>query len=104
MPVPHEVYRQILLSKRALILAAVRFDRGERAECWAEDGANYGRLRLISDALRRMSSGDYGRCASCKGEIEQKHLAAVPWACRCRSCGEQSMDSAFEETSFKLAS
>ena len=45
-------------------------------------------LRRIDDAVARLSSGAYGWCAACGGEISQKRLEALPFAVRCRACEE----------------
>jgi DnaK suppressor protein len=46
-------------------------------------------LQLIDDSLKRIKSGDYGQCANCEEEINQKRLEAVPWAKYCISCQEK---------------
>jgi DnaK suppressor protein len=43
-------------------------------------------LRRIDDAVARLSSGEYGWCAECEGEISEKRLEALPFAVRCREC------------------
>ena len=45
-------------------------------------------IRRLSDALKRMSAGNFGECAQCGGEIEMKRLEAVPWARYCLKCQE----------------
>ena len=40
----------------------------------------------IRQTLRRIESGDYGFCVSCRGPIEQNRLTAVPTADTCISC------------------
>ena len=78
----HEVYRQMLLKKRALILSALRLDRGQGSERVAEEDQgtvaheefvsmrlnhmDYHQLRLINEALDRIGSGDYGVCLACE--------------------------------------
>ena len=51
------------------------------------------RLRLIQQALRRISTGEYGRCAACSGEINPKRLEAIPWAQYCIAC-QQTVERA----------
>jgi DnaK suppressor protein len=46
-------------------------------------------LQLIDDSLKRIKSGEYGQCANCEEEINQKRLEAVPWAKYCISCQEK---------------
>jgi DnaK suppressor protein len=45
-------------------------------------------IRRLSDALKRISAGNFGECAQCGGEIELKRLEAVPWARYCLKCQE----------------
>jgi DnaK suppressor protein len=45
-------------------------------------------IRTLSDALKRISAGNYGECAQCGGDIELKRLEAVPWARYCLKCQE----------------
>ncbi len=45
-------------------------------------------LRLVKLALRRMDEGTYGICMHCEEDINQKRLAAVPWAPYCLRCQE----------------
>ena len=51
---------------------------------------NRTQLRKIEVALHRISTGDFGVCAVCGGEIGLKRLQAVPWANNCVECQEQS--------------
>ena len=92
--VTHEVNRQILLTKRALILSALRLDRGQGNERIAEEDQgtvaheefvgmrlnhmDYKQLRLINEALNRIGSGDYGVCLSCEEDVPRKRLTALP--------------------------
>ena len=46
-------------------------------------------LQLIDESLKRIKSGDYGQCANCEEEINQKRLEAVPWAKYCIACQEK---------------
>ncbi len=49
-------------------------------------------LRLIEDALERITLGTYGRCSECGKPIEYKRLSAVPWARLCVNCqGREEM-------------
>jgi DnaK suppressor protein len=40
-------------------------------------------LQQVRDALRRIADGTFGRCIVDGGPIEEKRLAAVPWAPYC---------------------
>jgi RNA polymerase-binding transcription factor len=45
-------------------------------------------IRRLSDALKRISTGNFGECGQCGGEIEPKRLEAVPWVRYCLKCQE----------------
>jgi DnaK suppressor protein len=44
------------------------------------------RLRKVRQALRRVRTGEYGRCAGCRNEINPKRLEALPWTQFCIEC------------------
>ncbi len=46
-------------------------------------------LNLIDAALKRIQIDEYGVCANCQDEMQQKRLEAVPWAKHCISCQEK---------------
>ena len=50
---------------------------------------DFRRLKAIEDALKRMDREEYGECASCGEDINEKRLVAVPWATMCIACQEQ---------------
>ena len=99
-----DVYREMLVSKRAAILA----DLGEAPVDltamghMAEDdqvtflhdqfvsaqlkSLDYQTLQQINAALKRLDDGEFGVCASCGGAISPKRLAAIPWAACCLEC------------------
>lgn len=99
-------YREMLLEKREQVLSAlgVKFDTLARMGRVAEEdqaqlshdefislrmnSLDYGRLRLVQEALDRVQSGDYGVCLSCEQPIPAKRLRAVPWARYCVPCQE----------------
>jgi DnaK suppressor protein len=47
-------------------------------------------LNMIDEALKRIKSNEYGLCANCQEEMQQKRLEAVPWAKHCISCQEKA--------------
>jgi DnaK suppressor protein len=49
---------------------------------------DYGQLRLVDEALDRLSSGEYGVCLVCDEPIAVKRLRALPWARHCVRCEE----------------
>ena len=46
-------------------------------------------LQLVEDALDRIKDGNFGECASCHEELQQKRLEAVPWTRYCITCQEK---------------
>jgi DnaK suppressor protein len=46
-------------------------------------------LNMIDEALKRIRTEDYGTCANCQEELQQKRLEAVPWAKNCITCQEK---------------
>src|ERR1700732_3067995 len=40
-------------------------------------------LNMIDAALKRIQVDEYGVCANCQDEMQQKRLEAVPWAKHC---------------------
>jgi len=116
----HETHRQALLRKRALLLSALRSDRGQANERVAEEDQgtvaheefvsmrlnrlDYSQLKLINEALDRMEAGDYGVCLLCEEEVPGKRLTALPWAKYCVPCQEHMSAQAGVEEPFRLAS
>ena len=43
-------------------------------------------LGTVSDALRRLRSGQYGVCTDCEADIPFDRLKVEPWALRCVAC------------------
>jgi DnaK suppressor protein len=59
---------------------------------------DFRRLKAIEDALGRMDREEYGTCEGCEEDINEKRLAAVPWATMCIDCQEQAE---FENSSLR---
>lgn len=112
-------YRQMLQDKRADVLSTlgVKFDTLARMGRVAEEdqaqithdefvslrlnSIDYLQLRLVNEALDRLSSGDYGICQACEEPIPAKRLHALPWARYCITCQETvgtQMDRDWAET------
>ena len=117
----HETHRQALLRECAVILSALRSDRGQANERVAEEDQgtiaheefvsmrlnrlDYTQLKLIDEALDRIAAGDYGVCLLCEEEIPGKRLTALPWAKYCVPCQEHlSAEPGIAEWPFRLAS
>ena len=47
-------------------------------------------LNMIEAALKRIQKEEYGVCANCQEEMQQKRLEAVPWAKHCITCQEKA--------------
>ena len=45
-------------------------------------------LALVDEALLRVEDDEYGFCQNCEKSINQKRLAAIPWARYCLDCQE----------------
>ena len=45
-------------------------------------------LVLVDEALMRVEDEEYGFCQNCEKAINQKRLAAIPWARYCLDCQE----------------
>ncbi len=45
-------------------------------------------LVLVDEALLRVEDDEYGSCQNCEKAINQKRLAAIPWARYCLDCQE----------------
>jgi RNA polymerase-binding transcription factor len=45
-------------------------------------------LRLVTEALELIATGEYGFCIECGERISSKRLAALPWAALCLKCQE----------------
>lgn len=43
-------------------------------------------LALVDEALLRIEDDEYGPCQNCENPINQKRLAAIPWARYCLDC------------------
>jgi DnaK suppressor protein len=52
--------------------------------------SDFRRLKAIQDALKRMDREEYGVCARCEEDINEKRLLAVPWAMMCIQCQEDT--------------
>lgn len=51
--------------------------------------ANQQEIRLLNDALNRITQGSYGICLKCGDDISAARLDAVPYAAICRTCAAQ---------------
>ena len=46
-------------------------------------------LRLIEEALQRITTGAYGICIDCQSNISERRLENFPYAARCIVCQER---------------
>ena len=46
-------------------------------------------VRQIDEALRKLSSGDYGVCEECGAEIDERRLEILPFAAWCVDCKQR---------------
>jgi DnaK suppressor protein len=102
-----ETYRQMLLEKREQVISGmgVKFDMIAKMGRVAEEdqaqlshdefvslrlnSLDYGKLRMVEEALDRVQSGDFGVCLACEQPIPSKRLQALPWARYCVPCQEE---------------
>jgi len=49
-------------------------------------------LRMVEEALQRISDGSFGVCASCGDDICARRLEALPWTQYCLRCQEAMED------------
>src|ERR1700740_3117159 len=47
-------------------------------------------LNMIDEALKRIKSNEYGMCANCQEEMQQKRLEGGPWAKHGINCQEKA--------------
>ncbi len=69
------------------------------------DGRQRRELQEIDDALQRIASGDYGKCAGCGEPIPVERLRAVPMTQFCMECAserERKKTSIAEEESREM--
>ena len=103
-PEKPETYREMLLARRRDILDNLgsKFNTRSSLGRVAEDdqaqlshdefvslrinSLDYAQLRLVDEALDRLTAGDYGICLACEERIAPKRLRAVSWARYCVSC------------------
>lgn len=68
-------------------------DIGTDAAMLESDSINLNELinevRLIDEALAKLSNGDFGVCEMCGEEITKKRLKAIPYAKLCIDCKEK---------------
>jgi DnaK suppressor protein len=117
----NEDYRQQLMDKRTDVLATlgIKFDTLARmGRVNEEDQAqlthdefvslhlnsmDYTQLRLVDEALDRLTSGDYGVCLACEEPIPPKRLRALPWARYCVPCQETAAGAMETEAPVRTA-
>ena len=46
-------------------------------------------LQSITDAISRITEGEFGECLNCEKPVERKRLEAIPWAGLCVGCQEK---------------
>ena len=107
-----EEMKEYLLKEREEILASLRKNDEEYAETLANsipkdfaDLASYStdrdmlefigennvkKLQKIDSALERVREGKYGRCITCKEQIPEDRLKALPYALKCIQCQTKS--------------
>jgi DnaK suppressor protein len=57
---------------------------------------NWKTASLVTEALQRIADGSYGVCEECDETINEKRIAALPWAKYCIHCQERADKSTVE--------
>jgi DnaK suppressor protein len=52
--------------------------------------SNLARLKFVQQAMKAIDGRQYGECARCREDINQKRLDAVPWTTMCLRCQEET--------------
>src|SRR5205085_2430879 len=65
------------------------FGREVKVQFFEVNDREFTHFENISDALRRLEKGTYGRCMFCGHRIQADVLAKTPWVTECRGCGDQ---------------
>ena len=47
-------------------------------------------IQQIQHTLGKIDDGSYGLCATCGGDIDEKRLAALPYAIQCITCAREN--------------
>ena len=50
----------------------------------------FARMQSIQEAMKALDRGQYGECAVCGEDINEKRLEAIPWATTCVRCQEKA--------------
>ena len=64
---------------------------------------NYQVLKLVNEALDRLTAGDYGLCQRCEEPIAPRRLEVVPWAKYCVRCQERIASRTYGDDEPSLA-
>jgi len=54
-------------------------------------------LGRVNEALKKIRTGTYGVCESCRSSIPLARLKVIPWAERCRDCEAPAPQERLEE-------
>ena len=112
-------YREMLLDKKREVIASLgakyqavahsgRMSEEDQAQFSIDEfitlrlnHLDYQQLKLVDEALDRLSAGDYGVCLACDEPIPVKRLQAVPWAKYCVSCQDGIAPAPVEDAGFQ---
>ena len=77
------------------LLQTISKDPGDKAMAELRESTLYSYVELkaqelesIEEALKRIETGEYGRCEDCDKWIRPARLEIMPYAVRCRACQE----------------
>lgn len=85
------IHARLREDREDLVAPEVEFEENAQKDGLLEpmseiDDSQDARLDAITDALKKIESGRYGRCERCGRQIEPKRLDALPWATLCSAC------------------
>jgi DnaK suppressor protein len=91
--------RTVLLERRESLCRHATDERDDLTASWRdwesmpEPVAETTRRELaeIEDALRRIETGEYGRCEACGGPMGLQRIRAIPEARYCLSCSGERL-------------
>ena len=80
---------QIAIERNAELLDEIQ-RTSDREIAMASLTLNWHTAILVSEALKRLATGEFGVCAECGEPISERRLNAIPWAKFCIQCQEKA--------------
>jgi len=80
---------QIAIERNAELLDEIQ-RTSDREIAMASMTIDWRTSSLVSEALKRIETGEYGICSECEEPISERRLNAIPWAKFCIKCQEEA--------------